>query len=198
MTKVLKNSLVGNAKTLLCCTLNPLADHTKMSKSTLQFGSMAKKVKITAKINIANNGNNTGTNNNGNNTDKVDEETKLLISEYKDKIDELSMQVENISKLEDEKRRILDEYESIKKHIEELKAKELQNQVLQQQMDDMSHMLIQNKATQNELALKAAEEERRRKENESLLQKITEQDMTQLEAEVNALKSKNQELERVS
>ena len=44
LTKLLRKSLGGNAKTTLVCTMHPHPDQEKMSRNTLHFGDLAKKI----------------------------------------------------------------------------------------------------------------------------------------------------------
>jgi len=44
LTRLLRQALGGNARTLLCCTMNPLSIHARTSKSTLNFGQMAQTI----------------------------------------------------------------------------------------------------------------------------------------------------------
>ena len=53
LTRLLQNSLGGNAKTVLLCMLSPADSNVDESRSTLQFGVRAKKVVNRATVNEA-------------------------------------------------------------------------------------------------------------------------------------------------
>ena len=55
LTHLLKDSLGGNSKTVIICTLNPNQMAIKETLSTLKFAERAKKIKNKAKINEENN-----------------------------------------------------------------------------------------------------------------------------------------------
>ena len=55
LTHLLKDSLGGNSKTVIICTLNPNYLAMKDTLSTLKFAERAKKIKNKAKINEENN-----------------------------------------------------------------------------------------------------------------------------------------------
>ncbi|KAI4389953.1 hypothetical protein MLD38_002117 [Melastoma candidum] len=52
LTRILQNSLGGNAKTAIICTLNPARSHVEQSRNTLLFASCAKEVTMNAHVNI--------------------------------------------------------------------------------------------------------------------------------------------------
>ncbi len=51
LTRILKPSLGGNAKTMIICTINPAARHTEESHRTLRFACRAKRVVNTVVVN---------------------------------------------------------------------------------------------------------------------------------------------------
>ncbi|KAF4373561.1 hypothetical protein F8388_025255 [Cannabis sativa] len=52
LTRILQNSLGGNARTAIICTLSPAHSHVEQSRNTLFFASCAKEVTTNAKINV--------------------------------------------------------------------------------------------------------------------------------------------------
>ncbi|KAL5557934.1 hypothetical protein UlMin_034145 [Ulmus minor] len=52
LTRILQNSLGGNARTAVICTLSPAHSHIEQSRNTLFFASCAKEVTTNAKVNL--------------------------------------------------------------------------------------------------------------------------------------------------
>ncbi|KAI7747332.1 hypothetical protein M8C21_016615 [Ambrosia artemisiifolia] len=52
LTRILQNSLGGNAKTAIICTLSPAHTHLEQSRNTLLFAMCAKDVKSSAQVNV--------------------------------------------------------------------------------------------------------------------------------------------------
>ncbi|PQM38572.1 kinesin-like protein NACK1 isoform X1 [Prunus yedoensis var. nudiflora] len=52
LTRILQNSLGGNARTAIICTMSPARSHVEQSKNTLFFASCAKEVSTNAKVNV--------------------------------------------------------------------------------------------------------------------------------------------------
>ncbi|KAI7743901.1 hypothetical protein M8C21_029903 [Ambrosia artemisiifolia] len=52
LTRILQNSLGGNAKTAIVCTLSPAHAHLEQSRNTLLFAVCAKEVRTSAQINV--------------------------------------------------------------------------------------------------------------------------------------------------
>ncbi|KAG9140263.1 hypothetical protein Leryth_014708 [Lithospermum erythrorhizon] len=52
LTRILQNSLGGNAKTAIICTLSPAQSHVEQSRNTLLFASCAKQVTNSAQVNV--------------------------------------------------------------------------------------------------------------------------------------------------
>ncbi|KAI4366338.1 hypothetical protein MLD38_022225 [Melastoma candidum] len=52
LTRILQNSLGGNARTAIICTLNPARSHVEQSRNTLLFASCAKEVTTNAHVNV--------------------------------------------------------------------------------------------------------------------------------------------------
>ncbi|KAJ7327081.1 hypothetical protein JRQ81_016840 [Phrynocephalus forsythii] len=76
LTRILQNSLGGNAKTLIICTVTPVS--LEETLSTLQFASTAKKMKNTPKVN-----------------EILDDEA--LLKRYRKEIEDLKRQLEEVS-----------------------------------------------------------------------------------------------------
>ncbi|KAB5568173.1 hypothetical protein DKX38_001966 [Salix brachista] len=52
LTRILQNSLGGNARTAIICTLSPARSHVEQSRNTLLFASCAKEVTTNAQVNL--------------------------------------------------------------------------------------------------------------------------------------------------
>ncbi|GMH16689.1 hypothetical protein Nepgr_018530 [Nepenthes gracilis] len=52
LTRILQNSLGGNSRTAIICTLSPAHSHIEQSRNTLLFASCAKEVTTTAQVNV--------------------------------------------------------------------------------------------------------------------------------------------------
>ncbi|CAO2834615.1 unnamed protein product [Amaranthus hypochondriacus] len=52
LTRILQNSLGGNARTAIICTMSPAHSHLEQSRNTLLFASCAKEVSTNAKVNV--------------------------------------------------------------------------------------------------------------------------------------------------
>ncbi|XP_075496001.1 kinesin-like protein KIN-7F [Primulina tabacum] len=52
LTRILQNSLGGNAKTAIICTMSPSHSHVEQSRNTLLFASCAKQVSTNAQVNV--------------------------------------------------------------------------------------------------------------------------------------------------
>ncbi|KAK8964943.1 Kinesin-like protein NACK1 [Platanthera guangdongensis] len=52
LTRILQNSLGGNARTAIICTMSPARSHIEQSKNTLLFASCAKEVATSARVNV--------------------------------------------------------------------------------------------------------------------------------------------------
>ncbi|KAM7272155.1 hypothetical protein ACFE04_026818 [Oxalis oulophora] len=52
LTRILQNSLGGNARTAIICTMSPARSHVEQSRNTLLFASSAKEVNTNAHVNV--------------------------------------------------------------------------------------------------------------------------------------------------
>ncbi|KAL0693113.1 hypothetical protein Bca4012_060293 [Brassica carinata] len=52
LTRILQNSLGGNARTAIICTMSPARSHVEQSRNTLLFATCAKEVTTNAKVNL--------------------------------------------------------------------------------------------------------------------------------------------------
>ncbi|XP_054818362.1 kinesin-like protein KIN-7C [Prosopis cineraria] len=52
LTRILQNSLGGNARTAIICTISPTRNHVEQSKNTLFFAGCAKQVATNAQVNV--------------------------------------------------------------------------------------------------------------------------------------------------
>ncbi|KAK2998404.1 hypothetical protein RJ639_024149, partial [Escallonia herrerae] len=52
LTRILQNSLGGNARTAIICTMNPAHSHVEQSRNTLLFAVCAKEVSTNAQVNV--------------------------------------------------------------------------------------------------------------------------------------------------
>ncbi|XP_078250754.1 centromere-associated protein E isoform X2 [Pogona vitticeps] len=97
LTRILQNSLGGNAKTVIICTVTPVS--LEETLSTLQFASTAKKMKNTPKVN-----------------EVLDDDA--LLKRYRKEIEDLKRQLEEVSSLshtKDQLAQLLEEKNSLQK-----------------------------------------------------------------------------------
>ncbi|XP_013920380.1 PREDICTED: centromere-associated protein E [Thamnophis sirtalis] len=95
LTRILQNSLGGNAKTVIICTITPAS--LEETLSTLQFASTAKKMKNTPKVN-----------------EVLDDDA--LLKRYRNEIEELKRQLEEVSsysQTKDQLAQLLEEKNSV-------------------------------------------------------------------------------------
>ncbi|KAL8524012.1 hypothetical protein ACS0TY_013828 [Phlomoides rotata] len=52
LTRILQNSLGGNARTAIICTMSPARTHVEQSRNTLHFANCAKQVSTNAQVNV--------------------------------------------------------------------------------------------------------------------------------------------------
>lgn len=52
LTRILQNSLGGNARTAIICTMSPAHSHVEQSRNTLLFAVCAKQVSTNAQVNV--------------------------------------------------------------------------------------------------------------------------------------------------
>lgn len=52
LTRILQNSLGGNARTAIICTMSPARSHVEQSRNTLLFAICAKEVTTNAQVNL--------------------------------------------------------------------------------------------------------------------------------------------------
>ncbi|KAG6432068.1 hypothetical protein SASPL_103641 [Salvia splendens] len=52
LTRILQNSLGGNARTAIICTMSPAHSHVEQSRNTLHFANCAKQVRTNAQVNV--------------------------------------------------------------------------------------------------------------------------------------------------
>lgn len=52
LTRILQNSLGGNARTAIICNISPAHSHVEQSRNTLLFASCAKQVSVNAQVNV--------------------------------------------------------------------------------------------------------------------------------------------------
>ncbi|KAL7982068.1 hypothetical protein Chor_001125 [Crotalus horridus] len=97
LTRILQNSLGGNAKTVIICTITPAS--LEETLSTLQFASTAKKMKNTPKVN-----------------EVLDDDA--LLKRYRKEIEDLKRQLEEVSShshTKDQLAQLLEEKNSVQK-----------------------------------------------------------------------------------
>ncbi|XP_026580741.1 centromere-associated protein E-like, partial [Pseudonaja textilis] len=97
LTRILKNSFGGNAKTLIICTITPAS--LEETLGTLQFASTAKKMKNTLKVNEVLN-------------------DDALLKRYRNEIEDLKRQLEEVSShspTKDQLAQLLEEKNSVQK-----------------------------------------------------------------------------------
>ncbi|KAF7252702.1 Centromere-associated protein E [Varanus komodoensis] len=101
LTRILQNSLGGNAKTVIICTVTPVS--LEETLSTLQFASTAKKMKNTPKVN-----------------EVLDDEA--LLKRYRTEIEDLKRRLEEVSShshTKDQLAQLLEEKNSLQKQQQE-------------------------------------------------------------------------------
>lgn len=106
LTKILKNSLGGNAKTVLICTASPADEHCEMTVNTLRFGSMAKIIKNNAKVN------------------ETFDNNEAMLRVYKNQISGLEAKLDDFEKVQQQKAQLQRDYESLQKALEEVRVRE--------------------------------------------------------------------------
>lgn len=52
LTRILQNSLGGNGRTAIICTMSPARSHVEQSRNTLLFATCAKEVSTNAQVNV--------------------------------------------------------------------------------------------------------------------------------------------------
>lgn len=124
LTKLLRVSLGGNAKTVLVCTLNPMPVHTRTTRNTLSFGQTAASVQNRAKVN------------------EVVDDTGVLLKQQQAKIAALEVKLESLSALEEEKARIQREYLALQRHLSDLQRKEAEHADLKRQMSEANRQIV--------------------------------------------------------
>lgn len=124
LTKLLRNSLGGNAKTTLICTFNPLPVHARISRATLSFGQMAQSITNRAHVN------------------EVSNDDAVMLRQYKKKIDGLEARLSDYSRLEEEKARIQRDYLALQAHLAELQRREAEQRALQSEINEASRVVV--------------------------------------------------------
>jgi len=105
LTKFLKGSLGGNARTLVICTASPQPVHADMTRSTLNFGARAQKIVNAPKVNVVG-------------------EDETLLKEYRERIEELEQKVAEFDQLQEDKARLQEQVNELQSQLAEVKRQE--------------------------------------------------------------------------
>ncbi|XP_074273374.1 kinesin-like protein KIN-7J [Silene latifolia] len=108
LTRILHNSLGGNARTAIICTMSPAHSHLEQSRNTLLFASCAKEVSTNAQVNVV-------------------MSDKALVKQLKKELAKLETELKTISSVSTK-----DDVTSI------LKEKELQIEKMEKEMKELS------------------------------------------------------------
>lgn len=120
LTKILRNSLGGNARTAVVCTGSPAAEHAKQTKSTLVFGSMAKTIVNRAVINA------------------TFDEDKAMMKQYQAQIQQMSQQLKALEDVREQKRKLQADYVRLQQEVESLRVAEGSRKAMSATLEGMS------------------------------------------------------------
>eukprot|EP00002_Diphylleia_rotans_P014762 TRINITY_DN2872_c0_g1_i5.p1 TRINITY_DN2872_c0_g1~~TRINITY_DN2872_c0_g1_i5.p1 ORF type:complete len:827 (-),score=164.41 TRINITY_DN2872_c0_g1_i5:745-3225(-) len=157
LTKILKNSLGGNASTTIICTVTIAPDQKKHTKRTLQFGCLAKNVTNKPRLNEVVEGS----------------QSSAAIQKYRDEINRLVKQIESTNQIQAETEQIKVQYEMT---VQTLQHQQEEKQHLQQSLVDMKMRMDQLGLSLLDrdqiLETVQAESQRQKVEYESLVQAV--------------------------
>eukprot|EP00163_Fabomonas_tropica_P020860 TRINITY_DN36768_c0_g1_i1.p1 TRINITY_DN36768_c0_g1~~TRINITY_DN36768_c0_g1_i1.p1 ORF type:complete len:675 (+),score=186.15 TRINITY_DN36768_c0_g1_i1:2864-4888(+) len=148
LTKLLRQSLGGNAKTALICTITPAKKQFKQSKGTLAFGQRAKAIKNKPIVN-----------------ETFGDEDKGGLQKYQSQISELNGKLQNFEQIADEKRKIQADYEALQRDMQRLKMREVERQDVEAQIAALQADFVSSDTLKKELEV--AREEKEEKEQEA-------------------------------
>lgn len=119
LTKILRTSLGGNAKTAVICTGSPAEEHYKQTKMTLLFGSMAKRIVNSAIIN------------------QTYDDDKAMIKQYRAQIAALSKKLAAFDSVQAQKQRLQAAYAQLEAEVLALREGEAERASLSDQIGSM-------------------------------------------------------------
>ncbi|XP_051150861.1 kinesin-like protein KIN-7J [Andrographis paniculata] len=122
LTRILQNSLGGNSRTAIICTLSPAHCHVEQSKSTLVFANCARKISTNAHVNVIT-------------------PEKALVKQLRREIARLENEVKTLSSLvaSGDSASTLKEKELVEKLTEEIRQLTRQRDLVQLSGEDMLH-----------------------------------------------------------
>lgn len=173
LTKILKQSLGGNARTAVVCTVTPASAQREKSKMTLHFGELASRVKNKPVVN-----------------ESANADSRALIKQYQSQISQLETKLSDYRDLALEKQRLHDECQALQREVEAFRSKEQELQSVQESVQELSqYMLVseQLKTQNQELASQLSHEAQARLSVQALVD--------QQQTLVDSLKSQNRALE---
>jgi centromeric protein E len=135
LTKLLRKSLGGNAKTTLVCTMHPHSDHEKMSRNTLHFGDLAKKIVNKATVN-----------------EDVDD-TSVMLKQYRIKIEQLESKLGEFERMNAQRLKIQRDYARLQQELEELRRREQEKLTMEHELAAFSHHLVNRPPTPTKLEI---------------------------------------------
>jgi centromeric protein E len=107
LTKILSNSLGGNARTAVLCTASPDPQHGRMTRGTMQFGSMAKTIKNRAHVN-----------------EVFDDDARVMLRQYRQKIEDLEAKLHSFQDVDAQRRKLQADYQALMDQLQQLRARE--------------------------------------------------------------------------
>ena len=167
LTKFLRQSLGGNARTALVCTITPAEQHKRESTSTLRFGQRAKEIKNTPQVNVV-----------------ADGSSSAVLTKYRTQIASLTERLQEMEALSEEKAKIQRDFEDLQRQLSVLREKELERSELERELAEMNGQIVDSSAMH--LDLEEAQRAAQEKEREA----------TQLNAQLTTMELRNRELKR--
>jgi centromeric protein E len=125
LTKIMRNSLGGNSRTLVLCTLSPLAVHRRQSRMTLLFGELAKRIENRPRINV-----------DAGATAAPGDAAALV--RYRLQIDELTDKLSGLEELERQKLEISQAYARLREQVEVYKTQSREREALSREMRSLT------------------------------------------------------------
>ncbi|CAH1761291.1 4278_t:CDS:10, partial [Entrophospora sp. SA101] len=122
LTRILQNSLIGNARISVICTISPSSENIDESVNTLKFASRVKEVVTKAQTNTL-----------------IDD--KALIKKYRMEIEELKAQLEKTGTYKEEEISVMLQQERAK-YEEKFVEMELVRTALKKRIDDLTSLIL--------------------------------------------------------
>ena len=134
LTKVLRNSLGGNARTSVICTASPLETHHKQTRMTLTFGELAKNIRNKPRVN------------------EVVDENATVIQQYRHQITHLTKRLASYNELEYQKAKIQQDYENLVREMEALKSQQAERHALASELKTINNNVVSHNSLANRRA----------------------------------------------